>query len=274
MEAVKKEHPVNGECLYISNGYVEAVIPLSFGIRITHFSLCGKDNLFYEDPADRPNFSTEEGWRLRGGYRVWAAPEGPWDYVPDNSPISWRAEGETLFLSERPDPRTGFRKKMEVTLLGNGIRVKGVLQNISDHDTDAAVWLVSSVVPGGVEIIPLPYSGNDTPRVGFCYWDHTDPSDERIKYGRDRLEIRSLPSDRPLKIGISHPAGPVRYELGSVSLIKRYDLDTDAVYPDKNSSWETYFCRHMTELESLSPLYTVRPGCEISHTEELLIETL
>lgn len=274
MRVYHKRHPVHGLCLYADNGYIEIGIPFSFGIRITHFGLSGKENMFYEDPIEDPKFSTPDGWRLRGGYRIWPAPEGPWDYVPDNLPVdmSINEDDDLIVLSEQPCSATGFRKRMEIKLLDRGIRVRGSLENITDHDISCSVWIVSTVAPGGVEEIPLPFSGNDSPRVSLCYWDHTDPGDPRFRYEKDRIVISHMKIPEHLKIGISRPAGPVRYTLGDVTLVKSYDFTEDAVYTDRGSSYETYFSEHMAELESLSPVYTIKPGCEISHTEELLIE--
>ena len=41
-----KTHPVHGECLYVDNGVIEIGVPLTFGIRVAHFSFVGEDNVF------------------------------------------------------------------------------------------------------------------------------------------------------------------------------------------------------------------------------------
>ena len=59
------------------------MVPLSYGIRIGHFALCGGENVFYEQPKDMTELTTPEGWRLRGGHRFWVAPESEKTYCPD-----------------------------------------------------------------------------------------------------------------------------------------------------------------------------------------------
>ena len=83
-------HPIHGECVYLDNGVIQIGVPLNFGLRITHFSFVGEKNVFFVQPNDMQTFSTKEGWRLRGGHRLWLAPESLADYAPDNQPISYK----------------------------------------------------------------------------------------------------------------------------------------------------------------------------------------
>ena len=99
------------------------------------------------------------------------------------------------------------------------------------------------------------------------WWDHTSLGDERATYEKEQIIIRHLPIDKPYKIGVGCPKGPVRYINGSVIFEKSYDFKNDVTYPDGDVSFETFFCRHMAEIESLSPLYTVAPGESAEHQE-------
>ena len=91
--------------------------------------------------------------------------------------------------------------------------------------------------------------------------------DERATYEKEQIVIRHLPIDKRYKIGVGHPAGPVRYVNRGVAFEKSYELKQDVVYPDGDVSFETFFCRHMAEVESLSPLCTVAPGESVEHQE-------
>ena len=124
------------------------------------------------------------------------------------------------------------------------------------------------MAPGGTEYIAL---GERTPSARhfhhISWWSHTCLTDERASYEDERIVIRNLPIDKPYKIGIDYPAEPVRYVNNGVAFEKCYEFKEGETYPDGDVSYETFFCRHMTEIESLSPLYTVRPGEYAEHTE-------
>ena len=107
-------HHVHGECIYIDNGKVEIGVPLGFGIRIAHFSFVGEDNVFYVQPKESTAFMTEDGWRLRGGHRLWLAPESERDYYADNSPIEYGISGDTLRLTQKNDPLLRVIKSIDI----------------------------------------------------------------------------------------------------------------------------------------------------------------
>ena len=101
----------------------------------------------------------------------------------------------------------------------------------------------------------------------ISWWDHTCLGDERATYEKEQITLRHLPIDKRYKIGVGHPAGPVRYENKGGAFEKQYDLVSNGVYPDGDVSFETFFCRHMAEVESVSPLYTLAPGAQAEHRE-------
>ena len=84
-----EHHPLFGKTLFWDNSVIEIGVPLEFGLRICHFSFCGEKNVFFEQPRELTQFSTPEGWHIRGGHRLWLAPEGEYDYYPDNQPIAY-----------------------------------------------------------------------------------------------------------------------------------------------------------------------------------------
>ena len=92
-------------------------------------------------------------------------------------------------------------------------------------------------------------------------------ADERARYEKEQIVIRHLPIDKPYKIGVAHPFGAVRYERNGVAFEKTYKIDRDALYPDGGVSYETFFCMHMAEIESLSPVYNVAPADSAEHQE-------
>ena len=265
-----RKHPVHGRCLFADNGTVEIGVPLDFGLRIAHLSFVGEKNVFFEEPEGLNFLTTTEGWRLRGGHRLWLAPESEKDYHPDNDPIAYELNGNSLLLRQPPDPRLKVEKSFEITFDGDCVNVAHRIKNLADEPLECALWALTVMAPGGFETIPLPHrSGGMSPLWHICAWDYTDLGDKRLKIDSDKIEISYQPIERKLKIGVGHPAGPVRYENGGTVFVKHFEVDPNAQYTDTGVSFETFFSLYMTEIESLSPLGKVLPGQTKEHTEKL-----
>ena len=265
-----KEHEIMGKCLFCDNGIVEVGIPLEYGIRIGHFSFVGEDNLFFEHAPEIDAFTTEDGWRHNGGHRLWLAPESEADYCPDNDPIEYKIDGERIVLIQKEDPWLHVIKEIEITFEEASIKVLHRVTNTSDTPRECGLWSISTLRAGGVEYIDLPLrDGGMDPWIRMGAWDYTSYGDERIKYTREQVTITHLPIDARLKIGFGHSISPVRYEVGGVVFLKHFTVDRSKVYPDTNFSYEAFFSKYMTEMESLSPLGVIGKGESMTHTEVL-----
>lgn len=250
-------HSVHGECLYVDNGIVEVGIPLSFGIRIAHFSFVGEENEFFVHPNEMKDFSLESGWRLRGGYRLWIAPESPDNYYPDNSPVKYEIKGNTVIVTQEKDEVLNLVKTVEVTLKGNKVHITNRILNTGKR-RKFALWGISAMKPGGVITVPLKErEGGYDPNLHISAWDYTDLSDERLKLGRKEIKIYQREAERKLKIGVGHPAGAVTYENGKTVVKKYIPLYPDKQYADGGVSFEVFVSNYMTEIEGLSPLKNI-----------------
>ncbi len=268
MRYIERVHPVYGNCLFADNGVLEIGIPLEFGLRIGHFSFCGEDNVFFEQPENMQDYTTDEGWKIRGGHRLWLAPESEKDYYPDNDPITYRIENDTVILTQKEDPLWQVIKEIHLTFKDDCLHVLHRITNTGQAPLTCALWAITSVAAGGTETICFERrdDGMD-PWHRICMWDYTNLGDPRATYTRDHIVIRHLPMDDRFKIGIGHPYGPVRYENGNTVFIKSFPVIPNKIYPDDNVSYETFCSRHMMELESLSTLETVLPGKSKEHQE-------
>lgn len=268
-----KIHPVHGKCLFADNGIIEVGIPLEFGLRVGHFSFCGGRNVFFEHPNDMVDFTTEQGWRLRGGHRLWLAPESDKaDYYPDNEPIEYRIEGDTILLTQREDPWLHVIKQFSLTFDGDKLRVNHRITNTGDAPLECALWALSVMAPGGKETIRLQHRDEGAAHCNrISTWFYTDLGDPRVTYTRDEIVIRNTPLDQRYKIGVGHPSAPVRYENGDTVFVIDYPVIPDQTYPDGNVSYETFCSRYMLEMETLSPLGTVMPGESMEHPETWML---
>lgn len=264
-----KDHPIYGKCLFIDNGIIEAGFPLEFGLRVGHFSFLGDQNVFFEQPRDLTVFSTKDGWQIRGGHRLWLAPESDLDdYCPDNSPITYRVEGDTVLLTQQEDPRLRIVKEFAITLAGEQLHIRHRITNTGSAPLECSLWAISVMAPGGTEIIPLQRrEGGATHCNRVSTWFYTDLGDPRVTYTRDQITIRQQPMDQRYKIGIGHPSGPVCYENNGTVFSIDYPVLPEKAYPDGNVSYETFCSRYMLEMETLSPLSTIAPGGIAEHPE-------
>lgn len=255
-------HPGFGESLYATNGIVQIIVPLEYGIRIGHFSLCGHKNVFFEQPRDMTDLTTPQGWRVRGGHRFWLAPESEKVYYPDNEPIDYAILENGVELTQKEDPWLRVRKHIRITFLeGAEVEVTHRVENIGEEALPCSVWAISSMAPGGVQDIAfaLRDGGMDHwHRVSM--WDYTSLGDPRAEYRRDGIRLTHRPLEEKYKIGVGHPLGPVTYENNGVTFVKKFSVDSTKEYPDGNVSFETFMCKHMVEIESLSPLMTIPAG--------------
>ncbi len=83
----KTEYKGWPDCYRVSNGEVELIVTSDVGPRVIRFGFVGGQNLFKEF-SDQLGRSGEEKFQLRGGDRVWKAPEDPVaTWAPDNVPV-------------------------------------------------------------------------------------------------------------------------------------------------------------------------------------------
>jgi len=269
----EKNHPELGRSLYADNGIVELIIPLDYGIRIGHFSFINEKNVFYCQPSTMKELTTELGWRLRGGHRLWLAPEREDTYYPDNEPVSYEIQGEEIVIIQPVESWTGIRKSIRISFGQDAsVHIVHRIENCGESVTTRSLWCVSVMAPGGTEYIYLGHQeGSAEPWHRISWWDHTCLGDIRASYKKEEIQICHLPIDDKYKIGLAHPIGPVCYINQGVIYEKKYEFHPELIYPDGNVSFETFFCRHMAEIESLSPLYTLAPGESAEHTETWLL---
>lgn len=274
MKCDVREHPYFGRSLFADNGTIEVGIPLEYGLRIGHFSFCGDKNVFFEQPKDMVDLTTPEGWRVHCGHRLWLAPESESVYYPDNEPISYEIREQGIWICQKEDPWLQVKKSMylsfgrEETKDEHCLTVLHKVVNTGNETIKVALWAVTAMAAGGVEHIPLKrYDGGMDPKQRICAWYHTDLGDVRAKYAKDEITLTHMPLDEQFKIGIGHPDGRVWYENDGVTFVLNFPVETGKEYPDGNVSYESFMCKHMVELESLSPYAEILPGESMEYQE-------
>lgn len=266
-----------GKCLEISNGDIRALVTVDLGPRIIFYGYKG-NNVMRED-LDREvnkggaffdeNFKRGEKWFLYGGHRIWKAEEDLFSYVPDNYPIKVeRIENGAVFTPPL-QKLTGLQQEMRVIMDEDGcLTVSESLCNTTDKPVRLAVWGLSVLRRGGVEIIPL--NTEDTgllPQQNMVFWPYNDKKDKRLFVGDAYVVLKQKKQiKRALKLGLYNHAGWAAYHFGKFLFVKKFN-NKSGVFPDYQCNFETYTNDKILEMEVLSPFYDLQPGETASQDE-------
>ena len=257
----------------LSNDQVELLVTADVGPRVIRFGFIGQRNLFAELPGQQGG-TGEKKWVLRGGHRLWIAPEDkPKTYELDNRPVEFKAIPGGVRTVQARGPLTGVQKRMDITLAkaGNEVRIVHSLANLGRRPVELSVWAPTVMAPDGMGIIPLPAKIPHTKLLThtqeWSLWGYTDFADPRWTLGSRYVFFRQDRRRGPNKLGIAHREGWVAYQLGEFLFVKYFARLAGAAYPDGGVNFETFSNQDFLELESLGPLVTLRPGRTARHTE-------
>lgn len=260
--------------LRLFNNQVEWVVTLDVGPRILSGRTPNQPNIF-ANFSEQMGGQGEKEWKIRGGHRLWIAPEDlDYSYDPDNAPVEIMHDKNTHILVAHQQQGLRVKKTLALTPLssGAGLLVHHTLTNEEDHPVSMAAWGLSVMAPGGTEIIPQPPfrahgASGLLPNRNMVLWPYTDLSDPRWRLGKNFILLEQRSDSLPTKMGLTHRERWVAYLLGRQLFIKECDYEKEAVYPDGGCNFETFSNSDFLEIESLSPLQSVKPGASVSHSE-------
>jgi hypothetical protein len=262
-------------CYRITNGEVELIVTSDIGPRIMRYAFVGGQN-FFKEFTETLGKSGEAKWILRGGHRVWAAPEDAVrTYAPDNGPVRIEIKGAVLIATEPVEPLTGLEKQITVNLSpqGTGVEVLHRIRNAGKTPLELAPWALTMMAEGGVAIHGFPPRGKHPevlyPTNPLVMWAFTNLSDHRWRFLRKYLLLHQDPSNSdPQKLGSFNKNTWAAYSLKGDLFIKRYDAqDSPKNYPDFGCSFETFTNADFLEMETLGPLQHLKPGESLTHIE-------
>jgi len=261
------------DCVRLANSEVELIITTAVGPRIVRFGFVGEKNMFAEFDGQQGG-SGETEWMIRGGHRLWVAPEeAPLTYELDNGPIEVEAIPNGVRTIQPIDKLSGILKTMDITLAAdsNQVKILHTITNRNDNLVDVAPWALTVMAPDGMEVIPMParipHAARLTHNQEWSIWGYTDFSDPRWTLGPRYIFFRQDRNRGPNKLGIAHREGWVGYLLDEFLFTKYFTFEEGATYPDAGMNFETFSNEEMLEVESLGALVTLEPGEAASHTE-------
>jgi hypothetical protein len=257
----------------ITNGQIELVVTQDVGPRIIRLGFVKGRNLMAEFKGEMGG-SAEKEWMIRGGHRLWLAPEAkPETYELDNVPVKARMIENGVRTTQPAGDLTGIQKVMDIQMAGrkNVVTVTHTLKNAGRKARALAPWALTVMAPGGMCIIPLPKKIAHTARLThnqeWSIWGYTDFSDGRWTLGPRYVFFRQDRRRGPGKLGIAHREGWVAYQLADCLFVKQFQWTEGAVYPDGGVNFETFSNEQMLEVETLGPLVTLKPGQSVKHVE-------
>jgi hypothetical protein len=239
-----------------------------FGPRITSLRRDGSPNLFVElKDSVALSYSANAVYRLRGGHRLWAAPEIPAvTYAPDDHPCVVSASREAISISAPPDV-AGVMKEIVVTRDGDRLQVTHRLTNTNDGLLELAPWAITQLPLGGEALLPLESQGSDLQADrSLVLWPYSRLDDDRVEADRDHILIRGE-AGPALKLGSGPEPGWLEYRLHDWRFRKRAVDTAEGSYPDRGAVCQVYVKDAFVELETVGALARLDPGESLEHGE-------
>ncbi len=278
---VREEQYENyGKVLYIANGKQEMRVTLDLGPRVISYNLIGYKNMFCNDLIRESNMTDKEFcdiygndkvWYLYGGHRFWISPEDYSTYYPDNDTVEYVQNGNVFTFTPPVQEVRGWLCQLEITFDENDSKatVRHILTNKSNVEKAGSIWALSVTAAGGRAIMEQSkIETNFLPNRTFVMWDYTNPSDKRFYVDKNYYALQQdVNCDGPFKLGVNNTKGSIITVNNNCIFKKTYNHILGAEYPDGGCSTELYTCHFMLEVETLSPLYTLKPGECAEHTE-------
>ena len=246
-------------------------VATAFGPRIVGLVVGGR-NLFAELPDDTLAGPGGRPYRLRGGHRLWAAPEVPdVTYQPDDEPCVVTAIADGVRVEARPDG-AGLAKVVDIAVTTDGWIVDHTIVNRGAATVTVAPWAITQLRPGGRFTLAFAGSGEGLQADrSLVLWPYSEPTDARLSVTTDAVVVDAPPVGPPLKVGVAGAAGWGRYELEGTRLEKRISTDRSAPTADLGAAVQVYVCDRFGELETLGPLEEIPPGASVTHRESWTI---
>jgi len=265
-------------CYRVSNGEIELIVTGDVGPRVIRFGFPGGQNLFKEY-AEQLGKSGEEKFQLRGGDRVWKAPEDPVaTWAPDNVAVDVRVTAAGLVARAPVEPLTGLEKEIEIRMDPSGTGVTAI-HRITNHGLfplEFSPWVLTMMAQGGIAISGFPPRGRHPQNLEatnpLVMWAYTNLADPRWKFTRKYLTLRQDPANSDAqKLGLFNRDTWAVYVLNGEAFLKRAEADPAKTYPDFGCSFETFTNNEFLEMETLGPLTRVAPGATVEQTERWML---
>jgi hypothetical protein len=257
----------------LENEFIRLEYLTTSGPRIVRFSPRGHPNVLAELPDIQ--IPTSLGpYNIRGGHRLWCAPESPISsYAPDDAGLKVEELEAGVRLTGPAEPATGIVKVMEIRLSPGrpAVTVQHQLHNNGRQSLTLAPWAITMLPLGGTAILPQPVWNPDAqgllPNRILALWPYSHIQDTRLTLRDDFILIRPISNPAHFKIGYYDPVGWLAYWNAGSLFRKTFEIVPPGAYPDGGCNAEVYCDNNVIELESLGGLTPIKPG-QSAHFKE------
>ena len=274
MEIIKTNYN-EYKCMQVSNPSISLWLSEDFGPRVIALAVDSGDNLFAELPEAKIECPGSGWYSLRGGHRLWYAPEyPPITYLPDDEPVEILEVQDGIRVTQLPEKGTGLVKSITVTLPCDDphVLIDHQITNRGMRTVRLAPWSITMMRPGGTAIMPLQVEKNDEygvlPNRTINLWPYTPLSSPHLTFTDRYIFIDANLQEDKLKIGCPNPRGWIGYTLEGILFVKFAAFDPPGYYYDRRSSSEFYCDPNVLEVEVLGRRVTLDPGQSVNFKEE------
>jgi len=269
-----KNYPNIGKAIRIANRKYEVIVTLDVGIRIMHFSLIGKPNMFDDDCALIENMPDGRTWYSYGGQRLWHAPEAfPRSYAIDDIPLeSYEITEKGIRMVRRVEEESNIQKIVEIEFCEDKLIVYNRLINCNPWPVELAPWTQTAIAEG-LMVYPVTQRNSGLlPNTHYVVWPYAKMTDPRVYFGERFVTIRTDSENTdPFKFGYPDEYRWAALFNNGMCFVKTFGFCENAVYPDRGCNLECYVQNWGAEMEDLSPLRTLQPGEMYEHKNEWYI---
>ena len=221
-------------------------------------------NLLAETPDI--HWETPHGeYYLRGGHRLWTAPEDPYYTCPEEA-LNIIEEKDKVILRS-PVDASDLEKEIAMRLDGNIVHLSHRVTWHGNKPIELAPWGITQLRLGGMAIVPQAVSNGSRPNRNFVLWPYSQINDERLELHDDLILIHGRAAEQAFKIGCYNSHGWIACALGNALFIKKFSVDTTSMYPDFGCNVEVYVKDACLELETLGPLTRLKKDESVTHEE-------
>ena len=267
------------EAIQIEAGAVRLVATTSVGPRVLGLLTEDGANALAELPEMTLSCPGSGPLHLRGGHRLWAAPEDPRvTYRPDDDPVGVAEIPAGVRLTTSPDPVAGTSREMSIVVTGpERFTFEYRVVNTADRPQQLAAWAITMMAPLGRAWLPF-LAGEFDPggfqaQRNIALWTYARTDDARFILSDAAIEVRaSVIAEHGItgsfKVGTSLRRGWLAHWRQGLLLVKRAGHDESRTYADMGASGQVYSHPDFTELETLGPLTDLAPGEAAVHRED------
>lgn len=238
---------------------------------MTGFSVAGSANSLAELGVDAVALPDGRSYLLRGGHRLWAAPEIPEiTYEPDDHPVAVTQTDQQITVIQPASEAIGISKSLEITLHGGHVAIVHTLTNEGSAPREIAPWAITQLPVGGTAIIPLRNEPADPhqlqPNASIVLWPYAGVADSPFVI-ESRLLILDSKRTVATKVGTPLDRGWLAYVRNGLVFVKRAAHKAGGRYLDLEASAQCYSSPDFIELETLGPQAVLAPGTMTTHVE-------